>query len=173
MRTRSVGSVGVGRGRGIGLGLRRGAGALPCLLLFVGALSGCGPKAGALKPGGPSLYDKLGGREAIAAVVADLVESVKTDERIRGRFPATTDWDGFRAKLTEQLCAAAGGPCTYAGKDMRSAHQGMGISEPEFNAVVDDLKKTLDKLRVGEPEQTELVSLLAPMKKDIVAPPSS
>lgn len=134
---------------------------------------GCGPKTGDVKPGGPSLYDKLGGREAIGAVVTDFVESVKTDERIKGKFAGTTDWEGFKTKLTDQLCAAAAGPCTYGGKDMKTAHQGMGLTEADFSAFADDLKKTLDKFKVGEKEQAELLGTLAPMKKDIVTPPAS
>ena len=144
---------------------------LSCLLL--GMFTACGPKAGAVKPGGPTLYDKLGGREAIAAVVADFVDGVKADDRIRAKFANTTDWDGLRTKLTDQICAAAGGPCTYTGKDMKSSHKGMAITEPEFNAMVDDLKKTLDKFKVGEKEQADLIGALAPMKKDIVTAPSS
>lgn len=147
--------------------------ALALLLLTLSPLAGCGPKTGDVKPGGPSLYDKLGGREAIGAVVTDFVESVKLDERIKGKFAGTTDWEGLRTKLTDQICAAAGGPCTYTGKDMKTAHQGMGVTEADFNALVDDLKKTLDKFKVGEKEQAELLQALAPMKKDIVNPPVS
>ncbi len=144
-------------------------GGLALALLTVG----CGPKTGDVKPGGPSLYDKLGGREAIGAVVADFVESVKTDERIKGRFAGTTDWEGFKTKLTDELCVAAAGPCTYTGKDMKTAHQGMGLTEADYSAFVDDLKKTLDKFKVGEKEQAELLGAIAPMKKDIVSPPIS
>jgi len=143
---------------------------LGCLL--VGPLTACGPKAGVVKSGGPTLYDRLGGREAIAAVVADFVDGVKADDRIKAKFANTTDWDGLRTKLTDQICAAAGGPCTYTGKDMKSSHKGMAITEPEFNALVDDLKKTLDKFKVGEKEQADLIGTLAPMKKDIVTAPS-
>lgn len=153
MRMRSFGSV------------------IGCLTLAAG-LAACGPKTGDVKPVGPMLYDKLGGREAIASVVADFVNTVKMDDRIKGKFANTSDWEGFKNKLTDQLCAAAGGPCTYTGKDMKSVHQGMGITEAEFNAMVEDLKKTLDKFKVGEKEQAELVGTLAPMKKDIVSPPS-
>lgn len=145
-------------------------GGLALALLTVG---GCGPKTGDVKPGGPSLYDKLGGREAIGAVVTDFVESVKTDDRIKGKFTGTTDWEGFKTKLTDQICAAAAGPCTYNGKDMKAAHQGMGLSEADFTAFADDLKKTLDKFKVGEKEQAELLGTLAPMKKEIVNPPVS
>ena len=150
-----------------------------CFCAVLGGLAlallraGCGPKTGDAKPGGPSLYDNPGGREAIGAVVADFVESVKTDERIKGRFAGTTDWEGLKTKPTDELCVAAAGPCTYTGKDMKTAHQGMGLTEADYSAFVDDLKKTLDKFKVGEKEQAELLGAIAPMKKDIVSPPIS
>ena len=153
MRMRSFGSV------------------IGCLTLAA-VLAACGPKAGDVKPGGPTLYDKLGGREALAAVVSDFADSVKADERIKAKFSATSDWEGLKNKLTEQLCAAAGGPCTYAGKDMKSAHQGMGLTDADYAAFVDDLKKTLEKFKVGEKEQAELLATLTPMKKDIIASPT-
>lgn len=130
-------------------------------MLILSSLAGCGPKTGDVKPGGPSLYDKLGGREAIGAVVADWVETSKSDERLKGKFAATTDpvvLDGLRTKFTDQICAAAGGPCTYTGKDMKTE---LGLSESDYGALVEDLKKTLDKFKVGEKEQTELVAVLA------------
>lgn len=142
--------------------------ALALLLLTLSPLAGCGPKTGDVKPGGPSLYDKLGGREAIGAVVTDFVESVKVDERIKGKFAGTTDWEGLRTKLTDQICAAAGGPCTYTGKDMKTAHAGMGITGEHFNALVEDLVGALEKFKVGHHEQEQLLGALGPMKPEIV-----
>jgi hemoglobin len=152
--------------------LMRSFGSVMGSLALAAVLAACGPKTGDVKPVGPTLYDKLGGREAIAAVVSDFADSVKTDERIKAKFTGTSDWEGLKNKLTDQLCAAAGGPCTYTGKDMKGAHQGMSITEADYSALVDDLKKTLDKFKVGEKEQAELLATLTPMKKDIVAAPS-
>jgi hemoglobin len=70
--------------------------------------------------------------------------------------------------LTEQICMASGGPCKYTGKDMKTAHTGMKITDDEFNAHVEDLKKSLDKFKVGAQEQTDLIGALGPMKPDIV-----
>jgi len=141
-------------------------------LALTAMLAACGPKTGDVKPGGPTLFDKLGGREAIAAVASDFADSVKVDERIKAKFAGTSDWDGFKNKLTDQLCVAAGGPCTYAGKDMKSAHQGMSLAEADYSAFVDDLKKTLEKFKVGEKEQAELLAAVGSMKKDVLLAPT-
>ena len=114
-----------------------------------------------------SLYDRLGGKPAITAVVDDFVACVAADRRIN-RFFANTDIPPFKAKLVDQICEASGGPCKYTGKDMRTAHAGMGISDADFNALVEDLVATLDKFKVPEKEKSELLGALGPMKKDIV-----
>jgi hemoglobin len=70
--------------------------------------------------------------------------------------------------LAEQICAGTGGPCKYTGRDMKSAHRGMNITEAQFNALVEDLVKTLDNLNVPAKEKGELLAILGPMKPDIV-----
>ena len=72
-------------------------------------------------------------------------------------------------KLVEQICAASSGPCEYKGKDMKTAHTGMGIKDADFNALVDDLVKALDKYKVPEKEKSELLGALGGMKGDIVS----
>jgi hemoglobin len=84
------------------------------------------------------------------------------------RFFANTDVPSFKAKLVDQICEVSGGPCKYTGKDMKTAHAGMGITDADFNALVEDLVATLDKFKVPEKEKSELLGALAPMKKDIV-----
>jgi hemoglobin len=74
----------------------------------------------------------------------------------------------FKAKLVDQICEASGGPCKYTGKDMKTAHAGMGITDADFNALVEDLVATLDKFKVPAKEKSELLAVLGPMKKDIV-----
>jgi hemoglobin len=115
----------------------------------------------------PSLYDRLGGKPAITAVVDDFVGRVAADNRINGKF-ATANIPRLKMMLVDQICAASGGPCTYTGRDMRSAHAGMGISGAEFDALVGDLVATLNKFKVPEREKNELLGALGPMKKDIV-----
>jgi hemoglobin len=113
------------------------------------------------------LYDRLGGKDAITAVVDSFVNLCATDNRINARF-ANADVPHLKAMLVEQICAASGGPCTYTGKDMKTAHTGMNISGDEFDALVDDLKKTLDKFKVAAGAQNDLLGALAPMKPDVV-----
>lgn len=135
-------------------------------LLF--GLVGC---AGTESTGGgapaASLYDRLGGKPAITAVVDQFVANVAADSRINGRF-ATTDIPKLKGHLVDQVCMATGGPCTYKGRDMKTTHAGMKISNADFNALVEDLVKALDRFNVSAKEKNELLGLLGPMKKDIV-----
>ena len=114
-----------------------------------------------------SLYDRLGGKPAITAVVDDFVGNVAADRRINGRF-AGADIPRLKRMLVDQVCSASGGPCTYTGRDMASAHRGMNISEGEFNALVGDLVQSLDKFKVPEKEKGELLAALGGLKGDIV-----
>lgn len=139
-------------------------------VLSVVALAGCAGmgEQGAEKMGAKkSLYDRLGGKPAITAVVDDFVARVAGDRRIN-RFFANTDVPPFKAKLVDQICEASGGPCKYTGKDMKAAHAGMGVTDADFTALVEDLVATLDKFKVPEQEKKELLGALGPMKKDIV-----
>jgi hemoglobin len=114
-----------------------------------------------------SLFDRLGGQAAVTAVVDDFVANVAADKRINHYF-AKANIPSLKYHLVEQICAGTGGPCSYTGKDMKTAHQGMGITSADFNALVQDLGKSLKKFKVHAREQHELVAILAPMKKDIV-----
>lgn len=119
-----------------------------------------------------ALYKSLGGKKAIVAVVNDFVGRCAMDSRINSFF-ADTAKDPKRLKkfennLVDQICQAAGGPCTYKGKDMKAAHAGMGISGADFDALVQDLVATLDKFHVKEADKNALLGVLGPMKGDIV-----
>jgi len=119
-----------------------------------------------------SLYDRLGGKTAIVAVVDDFVGNVAADKRINAFFAATAADKArmakFKENLVNQICEASGGPCKYTGKTMKAAHQGMAISSADFDALVEDLTKTLVKFKVGKPEQDQLLGVLGPMKPQIV-----
>ena len=117
-----------------------------------------------------SLYERLGGAPALTAVVDDFVANVAADKLINHYF-AKTDIPAFKKNLTDQLCAATGGGCTYTGKDMKTAHAGMGINNADWDALVGDLGKSLNKFKVKKADQKALVALLAPSKKDIVEKP--
>ena len=119
-----------------------------------------------------TLFDRLGGRAGITAVVDDFVANCAADTRIN-RFFAETAKDPkrmamFKGHLVDQLCEATGGPCKYTGKNMRDAHRGMGISSADFDALVEDLVKSLTKFNVSAADQKILLGVLGPMKADMV-----
>ncbi|MER3523926.1 MAG: group 1 truncated hemoglobin [Ignavibacteria bacterium] len=114
-----------------------------------------------------SLYERLGGKKAITAVVDEFVVNVGADTKIN-HFFAHTDLKHLKKMLVDQICEATGGPCKYKGKDMKTAHKGMGVTEDDFNALVGDLVKALDKFKVGEKEKGQLLAALGGMKDDIV-----
>jgi hemoglobin len=140
-------------------------------VLLAAGLAACGGKAkGSDQPAGEStapLYDRLGKKDAITAVVKDFVERVAKDARINAFF-ANSDIASLEAKLVDQICEASGGPCKYTGKDMKTVHAGMNIKDVDFNALVEDLKASLDHFKVPAREQQELLGKLAPMHDDIV-----
>jgi hemoglobin len=117
--------------------------------------------------GSKSLYDRLGGKPAITAVVDDFIGTVAADSRIDQRF-AGANIPRLKTMLVDQICQATGGPCTYTGRSMVDAHRGMGIKETEFNALVEDLVKSLDTFKVGTQEKNELLGALGGMKPQIV-----
>jgi hemoglobin len=122
-----------------------------------------------------ALYKSLGGKKAIVAVVDDFVGRVAADTRINGFFKATASdpkrLASFKANLVDQICEASGGPCKYKGKDMKTAHAGMGVGSADFDALVGDLVAALDKFKVKEADKNALLGVLGPMKKDIVEKP--
>ena len=138
------------------------------------SVSGCNTTGGSNSAmvSEPSLYDRLGGKPAITAVVDDFVARVAADTRINGKF-ANANIPRLKSMLVDQICQASGGPCSYTGRDMKSAHAGMGVSGAEFDALVGDLVATLNKYKVGEREKNELLGALGPMKKDIVEKPTA
>lgn len=114
-----------------------------------------------------SLYDRLGGREAVIAVIDDFVGRAAADSRINAKF-ARTDVPRLKAMLVDQVCAVTGGPETYSGRGMRETHDGMGVTAGEFDALVADLVATLDQFTVPTAEQQELLGILGPLRGDIV-----
>jgi hemoglobin len=120
----------------------------------------------------PSLFDRLGGMPAIEAVVDQFLVNVTNDARINGFF-AGADAGRLRQLLVEQICQASGGPCTYTGRSMRETHMGMGVTEADFNALVEDLVMALDQFSVPEREKSELLAILGPLSGDIVEAPAA
>ena len=149
--------------------VRRSATVISCGL-FAGMLVFTSCAGIESKPTQQSLYDRLGGKPAITAVIDQFVANVAGDNRINGRF-ATTDIPRLKNNLVDQVCMASGGPCTYKGRDMKTTHTGMKISNGDFDALVEDLVKALDTFKVPAREKGELLALLSPMRKDIVEMP--
>ena len=114
-----------------------------------------------------SLFERLGGKPAITAVVDEFVTRCVIDKRINKKF-AKSDAPRLKAMLVDQICNASGGGCTYNGRDMKTAHQNMGVTDAEFGALVENLVGALDKFKVQQTEKDELLKLLAPMKPAIV-----
>jgi len=114
-----------------------------------------------------SLNERLGGRNAIVAVIDDFVGRCAGDARINGKF-ARTDIPRLTAMLVDQVTAATGGPAAYTGRSMSETHRGMGVTAGEFDALVEDLVATLDRFAVPAAEQQELLGILGPLRGDIV-----
>jgi hemoglobin len=114
-----------------------------------------------------SLYDRLGGLDAIKAAVDSWVARVAGDDRINRKF-VRTDIPRLKKEVVDQLCEATGGPCSYTGRSMRDTHTGMKTTAGEFDAVMQDLGATLDEFNVPKAEQDEVVDLLMPMRDEIV-----
>jgi hemoglobin len=134
---------------------------LVCSILATSALAADAPK---------SLYVRLGGYDALAAVTDDFIGRMATDKSL-ARFFAGHSKDSLgkiRQLVVDQLCAATGGPCLYVGRDMKTAHQGMGISEADWNTAAGHLSATLDKFKVPEKEKNEVLGAISSFKNDIV-----
>ena len=116
----------------------------------------------------PSLYDRLGGKPAVIAVVNDLVERMTADKRIRWKF-VFANVSRLTTMVVDHLCQAAGGPCSHPDRALPAVLADMAFTSEQFDVLVDDLKASLDKLRVGEREKAEVLSLVWHIKKDIVA----
>jgi hemoglobin len=116
-----------------------------------------------------TLYKRLGGYDALAAVTDDFIGRMANDPQLHKFFVghATSSLRHIRQLVVDQLCEATGGPCVYIGKDMKTAHAGMGISENDWQAAVKHLVATLDKFNVPKKEKDEVLSAISGMKKDI------
>ena len=117
-----------------------------------------------------SLYTRLGGYDAITLVVDDFITRLATDKRFEKFFTGFSDDSKKRLRqhILDQFCAAAGGPCVYTGREMRTSHKGLGITEADWDAAAKHLVEALDKYKVPEAEKNELLAFVVTQKKDIV-----
>ena len=126
----------------------------------------------------PSLYERLGGVYSIATVVDDFIERLLVNATLnanpaineaRKRVPKA----GLKFHVTAMVCAATGGMCAYTGRPMKESHEKLNISQAEWDAMVTDFKATLDKFKVPQREQQELITIVDSTKNDIVRSSSS
>ena len=117
-----------------------------------------------------SLYQRLGGYDAIAAVVDDFIGRLISDARFEKFFSgfSVDSKKRIRQHLVDQLCVATGGPCVYMGRDMKTTHTGLGLTEADWNAAAGHLVASLDKFKVGKKEKDEVLAFVSSLKKDIV-----
>ena len=117
-----------------------------------------------------SLYERLGGYDAIAAVSNDLVDRLQKDPQL-GRFWLHRGADGLqreRQLLVDFLCNATGGPMYYTGRDMKVSHQGMRISASDWRVFLQHADATLKKFHVPKAEYDEVVAFVLSTQADIV-----
>ena len=115
-----------------------------------------------------SLYDRLGGAPGIAAIVDDVVAAHLANPAVQTRFRNAKDLDHLKKMAREFFGAGAGGPDPYSGKDMRTAHLGMNISEEEYLAVMDDIMGVLLKHRMDDGTQKDVLAILYSLKGEII-----
>ncbi|MBI2681755.1 MAG: group 1 truncated hemoglobin [Acidobacteriales bacterium] len=120
-----------------------------------------------------TLYQRLGGYDALAAVTDDFLGRLTTDAQMKRFFvgASTDSQKKIRQHIVDFLCAATGGPCAYIGRDMKTAHTGLGITGSDWDLTVKHLVATLDKFKVPEKEKGEVLAAISGLKKDIVEQP--
>jgi hemoglobin len=117
-----------------------------------------------------TLYKRLGGYDAIAAVTDDFIGRLATDKTLSRFFVATSDdtKQKIRQHIVDQLCNVTGGPCIYIGRTMKDSHKGMKISENDWTITVRLLIESLNKFKMPLKEQNEFLAIIGSVKKDIV-----
>ncbi len=115
----------------------------------------------------PGLYQAFGEREGLRTLMDDFVVRLKADPRIGDQF-RDTNLENLAKSLTEQLCQLSGGPCTYNGPDMKTAHASMDITRAHFNALVEVLQQSMDAKGIPFARQNQMLALLAPMHRDTI-----
>jgi hemoglobin len=142
-----------------------------CLMAFAAVVPtyAADPQAAPM-PSQKSLYQRLGGYDALAAVTDDFITHLATDPQL-GRFFTGLSADSkvrVRQHVIDFLCVATGGPCKYTGRDMKTSHTGLNISEEDWSTSVKYLVDTLDKFKVPEKEKGEVLGAILSFRGDIV-----
>jgi hemoglobin len=124
------------------------------------------------------LYDRLGGVYSIATVVDDFIERLLVNATLNANPAIKEARDrvakaGLKFQVTALVCEVTGGPCKYTGRSMKESHAKLNITSAQWDAMVADFRKTLDKFTVPPKEQGELIAIVGSTKKDIVKPAAS
>jgi hemoglobin len=124
----------------------------------------------AMAQGEKSLYQRVGGYDALALVVDDFIGRLISDKQFEKFFAGFSNDSKkhIRQHILDQFCAATGGPCVYMGRDMKTTHGGLGITEADWDAAVKHLTASIDKFKVHKKEKGELLAFVSTLKRDIV-----
>jgi hemoglobin len=150
---------------------------LATMLLAFAVITVVAPYAMAASPqamnapaAGASLYTRLGGYDALVAVTKDFIGRLATDPQLAKFFTGLNDTSKARveAHVIDSLCVATGGPCIYTGQDMKTAHTGLHITDADWNTSAAHLTETLNKFKVPQKEQSEVMAAISGLKGDIV-----
>jgi hemoglobin len=161
-----------------GPNMRAVGAALVILALGAGLPLAASSIAGAQEPGAAApapaaLYRRLGGYDSLAVLTDDFMGRMARDPSLSRFFAASTgeSMGRIRQLLLDQLCAASGGPCLYVGRDMRSAHRGLGIREADWATTIGHLIASLDRRKIAQKEKDEVLAIASGLKRDIVEKP--
>ncbi len=118
-----------------------------------------------------SLYERLGRREGITLVVTDFLANASASPRIGARFKALppAQVEKVKTNISDFICDAAGGPCSYLGRPLKEVHAPMKLTQADWDACVDALSRAAEKNGVSAQDRSALLGLLAPYMKDIVS----
>ncbi len=138
-----------------------------CMATMISVLAIAYPVQGEMKK---SLYERLGGYDAVSAVVGEFADRLFADEKLG---PFFGGWSAEKQARFKQLntllvCSATGGPCTYVGRTMPASHQGMRVGDVQFDQVAGHLVTTLDKFKVPKTEKSELLEIIGGLRPEIV-----
>jgi hemoglobin len=140
------------------------------LMVLLLSIGGCAATTTAQDKPQQSLYQRLGGYDAIAAVTDDFITRLTTEPQFTRFFAgfSTDSKKRIRQHIVDQLCEATGGPCIYTGRPMKVVHGGLGITQRDWDVTVKLLVSSLDKFKVPQREKDELLTALSQLKPDIV-----
>jgi hemoglobin len=119
------------------------------------------------------LYHRIGGYDTIAGVVDDFLKQLQADPAF-ARFGQGRGQNSLmrgRQLVVDQICALSGGPCVYIGREMKTTHQGLAITQAEWESAGKKMAAALQKFKVSEPDQKEFAAMIEKLRPDIVEPP--